>query len=139
MLNNQIVEFDMIRAFVEILLTENVPDKVKDYRLSALRGLGGYLKYYEKSGYCEKLIMNIAEKKIKMIMQLQSKAEIDKILKPRCPHYDGNKFIPDKYNVLEEELICWSETSLLAPLNKAGTKRYMELFKKVFPEVEINI
>lgn len=132
------IEFDLIRAFMEILLTDDIPDKVKEYRLSALRGLRENLKHYEKSGYSEKLIISIAEKKIKMIMQLQSKSEIDKILKPRCPYYDGNKFIPDKYSIMEEELICWSETSLLAPLNEAGAKRYMELFRKFFPEVEIN-
>lgn len=139
MLNNQMIEFDLIKAFVEILLTEDIPDKVKDYRLSALKGLGSCLKYYENRKYCDKLITKIAEKKIKMIKQLQSKSEIDKILKPHCPYYDGNKFIPDKYSVMEEELICWSETSLLAPLNEAGAKRYMELFKEVFPEVKINI
>ena len=59
---------------------------------------------------------------------------MEKVLKPHCPHYDGVKFIPDTYNVPEEELICWSETSFLAPIKEAGYKRYMEVFKSVVPE-----
>ena len=34
----------------------------------------------------------------------------------------------------EEELICWSATSLRAPLNHAGLKRFLEVFEMVFPE-----
>ena len=34
----------------------------------------------------------------------------------------------------EEELICWSEASLRAPLNETGFQRYSELFRLVFPE-----
>ena len=76
----------------------------------------------------------IADKKGKMIMETSSKTEMEKVLKPHAPHYNGNEFFPDKYNVLEEELICWSETSLKSPLNDAGNKRYMQLFSEVFPE-----
>lgn len=43
-------------------------------------------------------------------------------------------FIPDAYSVPEEELICWSETSLKGPLTAEGFQRYMELFKQVLPE-----
>ena len=67
-------------------------------------------------------------------METSSKSEMEKVLKPHAPHYNGNEFFPDKYNVLEEELICWSETSLKSPLNDAGNKRYMQLFSEVFPE-----
>ena len=76
-----------------------------------------YLKYYQDHGYIESLINKIAEKKTKMIMEIKSKNEMDKILKPSCPYFNGSKFIPNKYNVIEEELICWSETSLKAPLD----------------------
>ena len=50
------------------------------------------------------------------------------------PHYDGAGFIPAAYSVPEEELICWSETSLKGPLTAEGFQRYMELFKQVLPE-----
>ena len=43
-------------------------------------------------------------------------------------------FIPDAYSVPEEELICWSETSLKGPLTAESFQRYMELFKQVLPE-----
>ena len=59
---------------------------------------------------------------------------MNKLLKPSYPYFNGNKFIPDKYNVIEEELICWSETSLQGPLNEIGFKRYTELFNILFPE-----
>ena len=76
----------------------------------------------------------LAEKKCNMIMSCNSKTEMEKIIKPKCPHYDGNKFVTDDYNVLEEELIAWSETSLAGPLNDIGFKRYLEVFMLVFPE-----
>lgn len=56
------------------------------------------------------------------------------MIRPRAPHFDGNKFIPDRYNIPEEELICWCETSLRGPLNENGFNRYMEVFHEVFPE-----
>ena len=43
-----------------------------------------------------------------------------------------NEFITSKYCIPEEEMIMWSCTSLKAPLNEAGFKRYMQLFKEVF-------
>ena len=67
-------------------------------------------------------------------MQIKSKSEMDKMLKPSCPDFDGSKFITNKYSVIEEELIWWSETSMLAPLNEYGYKRYTELFETIFPE-----
>lgn len=134
MLNNPIIEINMITAFAKILMSEDISDKIRELRLSALKSLYSYLEYYEKAGYVDKLICNIAEKKITMIMQSTSKTEMNNIIKPHCPKYDGNKFISNEYSVLEEELIGWSETSLQAPLNEAGFNRYMELFKIVFPE-----
>lgn len=66
---------------------------------------------------------------------ITSKTEMEKMLNPHCPTYNGNEFIPDKYNIPEEELICWSQTSLKAPLNDAGFKRFMEVFKLVLPDL----
>ena len=56
-----------------------------------------------------------------------------KFLQPRCPHYDGEKFIEDPYIIPEEELICWSYASLRFPLNSIGAARFQEVFKRVFP------
>ncbi len=38
---------------------------------------------------------------------------------------------------MNERLIGWSETSLRGPLISVGLKRYMELFKMIFPEKDI--
>ena len=44
--------------------------------------------------------------------------------------------VPKKspYYAEEEELMLWSRTSLLGPLNDAGYRRYKELFQKMLPE-----
>ena len=124
----------LIQTFVEILFDEKISDDIKTLRINGLKTLSNYLECYENHGYVEKLINKIAEKKTKMIMQIKSKTEMDKMLKPSCPYFNGSKFIPNEYNVIEEELICWSETSLQGPLNEIGFKRYSELFNIVFPE-----
>lgn len=131
-----ICEFNisLIRAFVEILFDEKSSENIKTLRLNGLKELNKYLKYYQSEGYLECLINKIAEKKIKMIKQTTSKSEMSKIIKPSYPHFNGSKFIPDKYNVIEEELICWSEASLQSPLNETGFKRYKELFNIIFSE-----
>ena len=141
MLNNTNYESTicLIQTFVEILFDEKVSDDIKELRINGLKTLSSYLEYYQNCGYKEKLINKIAEKKTKMIMQIKSKSEMDKMLKPSCPYFNGSQFVPDKYNVIEEELICWSETSIIAPLNEVGFKRYMELFKKIFPDEEREI
>lgn len=139
MLNNASVEVEMVRAFTEILMSEDTSNKIKELRWSALQELYGYLKYYEELNYDNKLICKIAEKKIGMIMQIKNKEEKDAVIKPKCPYFDGNEFVPDKYNVPEEELICWNLASLDAPLNENGFKRYMELFKQIFPDKEKEI
>lgn len=139
MLKNMIVEVSMITAFASTLLDESISDNIREIRLNGLKSLYSYLRYYEESGYVDKLIRNIAEKKIDMIQKCTSKTEMNKIIKPHCPHYNGNTFISDEYSVLEEELICWSETSLQAPLNDAGFNRYMELFKLIFPKKVIDV
>lgn len=136
MSNNTVYGFtiSLIQTFVEILFDEKTSDDIKALRIDGLKTLSNYLKYYQNHGYIESLINKIAEKKTKMLMQIKSKNEMNKMLKPSYPYFNGNKFIPDKYNVIEEELICWSETSLQGPLNEIGFKRYTELFNILFPE-----
>ena len=136
MSKNIISEFNinLIQAFVEIFFDEKSSDGIKTLRINGLKELSKYLEYYQNNGYLESLINKIAEKKIKMIMQITSKTEMNKMIKPSCPYFNGSIFISDEYNVIEEELICWSETSLQAPLSEVGFKRYKELFDIIFPE-----
>lgn len=124
----------IIPHIAELITQEGVTDSVRELRWDALMQLTRQLNYYKSRGYIDRLLYAIAEKKGAMIMGTTSKTEMEKVLKPHCPHYNGNEFFPDKYNVPEEELICWGETSLRSPLNTAGYKRYMEVFKSVYPE-----
>ena len=118
----------------EVLVDETSSAKVLELRMKALATLRGQIEYYRKLGYVERLIEGIAEKRAAMIMKATTKTEMDKVMKPRAPRYDGGKFVPDEYNIPEEEMIAWSMVSLQAPLSSIGMQRYMELFREFFPE-----
>ena len=123
----------LIPYFAEVIVGDK-PEKVQSLQFTALRQLQARLHWYSERGYQNKLISAIAEKKSEMIMRTTTKAEMEKVLHAPAPHYTGAGFVTDQYCVPEEELIGWSETSLRGPLIPAGLKRYMELFKLVFPE-----
>ena len=133
--NTEGFDIPLIFFFSEILVSEKKSDRVRELQFSAVRTLAGYLRYYKSLGYMDSLLYAIAEKKGKLILKITSKTEMDKLMKPHCPHFDGNKFVDDKYVIPEEEMICWSQTSLQGPLNEIGYKRYMELFQRILPEV----
>ncbi len=118
----------------EVLLDEESSEKVLQLRMRALAILRAQIEYYRKLGYVERLIEGIAEKRAAMIMKTSTKTEMDKVMRPRVPRYDGGKFVPDEYNIPEEEMIAWSMVSLQAPLSNIGMQRYMELFREFFPE-----
>ena len=127
-------DITMIMHFAELITKEGIPPRVQELQFTALRELQAQLQYYAKRGYHKCLITGIAEKKGALILKTTSKADMDKVMHPRPPHYNGVEFVPDEFSIPEEELICWSETSLQAPLNSAGLKRYMTLFKEIFPQ-----
>ena len=113
---------------------DTIPERVQKLRFSALRQVQAQLAAYKKHGYIERLLFAIAEKKGQMIMRSSTKAELEKILNPSVPRFDGNRFYPNEYHVPEEELIAWSETSLKGPLTPEAFNRYRELFNAIFPE-----
>ena len=123
----------LIPTLAEIIC-EDVTDRVRELHFSAYRQLQAHLNFYKGRGYCEKLLCGIAKKKGQLILKTTPKAEMEKLMKPRAPHYNGAEFVPDEYNVPEEELICWSETSFLGPLNHIAYKRCEKLFSEVFPD-----
>ena len=129
------MDFEMVIffAFMEILLDEDASDDLKELRLEALKKLRRNLRHYQSLGYISQLTTAIAEKKCQMIKDATSKVQIESFIKPRCPHYDGSKFVEDPAIVPEEELICWSHTSLRVPLNSVGAARFKEVFQRVFP------
>ncbi|MBR4332395.1 MAG: hypothetical protein IKP72_06955 [Clostridia bacterium] len=128
------VEASMIMHFAELITKEGIPPRLQELQFSALRELQAQLQYYAKRGYHKRLITGIAEKKAALILKTTSKADIDKVMHPRAPHYNGAEFVPDEFSIPEEELICWSETSLRGPLNSAGLKRYRALFEEIFSQ-----
>lgn len=123
------------------IMAQEMPERVKELRLSVISEMRKHLSRYARLGYMPELLCAIAEKKCAKLKTISTKEDARRLSTPRCPAYTGNGFAQDNLIVPEEELICWSETSLLAPLNEAGLKRYMELFRQVLPEKskEINI
>ena len=130
------MDFEMVIffAFAEIVMDEDASDDLKSIRIDALKKVQRSLNHYHHLGYIPELTRAIAEKKCRMIKEATSKSEMEKFLQPRCPRYDGEKFIEDPYIIPEEELICWSYASLRFPLNSIGAARFQEVFKRVFPD-----
>ena len=135
------MDFEMVIffAFAEIVMDEEASDGLKSLRIDALKKVQRSLNHYHHLGYIPELTRAIAEKKCRMITEATSKSEMEKFLQPRCPRYDGEKFIEDPYIIPEEELICWSYASLRFPLNNIGAARFQEVFKRVFPDGNGNV
>lgn len=132
--NNEVDYKLVIAPFMVKLTASDASDKLCELRLNAIIQLSSRLAYYKELGYMEKLLCAIARKKAAIIMSTSSKTEMEKVMSIRPPYFDGNRFIPDRYSVPEEEMFSWAETSLRAPLNEAGLRRYKELFEQIFPE-----
>ena len=135
------MDFEMVIffAFAEIVMDETASDDLKSLRIDALKKVQRSLNHYHHLGYIPELTRAIAEKKCRMIKEATSKSEMERFLQPRCPRYDGEKFIEDPYIIPEEELICWSYASLRFPLNSIGAARFQEVFKRVFPDGTGNV
>ena len=135
------MDFEMVIffAFAEIVMDEDASDNLKSIRIDALKKVQRSLNHYHHLGYIPELTRAIAEKKCRMIKEATSKSEMEKFLQPRCPRYDGERFIEDPYIIPEEELICWSYASLRFPLNSIGAARFQEVFKRVFPDGTGNV
>ena len=135
------MDFEMVIffAFAEIVMDEDASDDLKSLRIDALKKVQRSLNHYHHLGYIPELTRAIAEKKCRMIKEATSKSEMEKFIQPRCPRYDGEKFIEDPYIIPEEEMICWSYASLRFPLNSIGAARFQEVFKRVFPDGTGNV
>lgn len=129
-------EVIILFALVEIAMDKGASEHLKKLRIAALNKVQHRLNAYHHLGYIRQLTTTIAEKKCSMIQKATSQAEIKRILDPRCPRYDGSKFVEDPYFLPEEELICWSCASLQFPLNAVGAARFQELFHRIFPNGE---
>ena len=124
----------LIPYYAQVIAEDGIADTVRQRRFESLQKLHGQLHLYKERGYDAELLCSLAARKAELIMKASTKAEIAQLDKPKPPHYDGVKFSPKPYLTPEEELICWCETSLLAPLDSTAVRRYMEVFRQVFPE-----
>ena len=124
----------LIPYYARAIAEGEVSDTVRQRRVEALRMLQCQLNFYKKRGYDPALLCSLAVRKAELIMKASTKAAFTQLCHPRAPHYDGERFWPSPYLTQEEELIGWCETSLLAPLNSTAVRRYMEVFRQVFPQ-----
>lgn len=127
-------DISLTLAFTKALMSVELKQSLWELRITGLKRLRAQLTSYAERGYDKVILEAISEKKSQMILKVSSQTELDKVIHPRAPRFDGSKFIPDEHSIPEEELICWCETSLRAPLNEYGFLRYMEVFRQVFPE-----
>jgi len=118
-------------------LCEIKDDKLALERMVALITLGGRCRAYQKEFANNPLILVICEKKVDFILKAKTKSDLKEILSPPKVRYNWNSVVPvGDFHIEEEELLIWSLTSLWCggPLRGPGLKRYMELFKKFYPD-----
>ena len=101
-------ELIILFALVEIAMDEGASEHLKKLRIATLNKVLRRLNAYHHLGFIRPLTTAIAEKKCSMIQKAASQAEMQRIVGPRCPRYDSNKFVEDPYILPEEELIFWS-------------------------------
>ena len=74
---------------------------------------------------CEHIVNGYYDKKMEMLDEVTTLEQLDDLKNPHAPVYNGNGWTISPYMPLEEEAICWSETSLIAPLSDVAVKRYL--------------
>ena len=125
------IDLEYSRYITELLMDNELNEKLRSRRFDALRKMRGITAQYEGEKFLPELVETVFCKKADFIMRAKTKAELEEIIKPSSPRYSGGIFYPgNPYHVEEEELILWSKTSLKAPLISQGYKRYQELFEK---------
>jgi hypothetical protein len=111
---------------------KQLPKRVLEEKISALWDTHKRANSYREMQIRDDIVDAIIEKRTQLILDATTVQELKSICAEPKPHYNGNEFITSPYCIPEEEMIMWSCTSLKAPLNEAGFKRYMQLFKEVF-------
>lgn len=76
----------------------------------------------------------LVSKKFSHIKEADTVKDISLIMSfPSINSYGGEIIQFNKWVLPEEELMIWSKTSLIGPLNSIGMKRYVKLFRELFP------
>ena len=79
----------LLPFYTELFCAEGISDTLFALRFDALQKLQATLSHYSDRGYTQKLLCGIAERKAVLILSATGKTEMEKILKPHAPHYDG--------------------------------------------------
>jgi hypothetical protein len=132
------LDFEYATALAKVLCEENLSDKVLELRFNGVRRLKGIVEGYAREGILELPLMEIWKHKLPFVLCATSKTTMEEILRPSMPRYLGGKFQQKtEYHSEAEEMILWSFTSLRGPLISEGFNRYIELFNKYFPDIDV--
>lgn len=70
--------------------------------------------------------------KVQCLSDVTTLGDVKLLLEAPKPHFDGAKWYVGKYTVPEEELMVWSLTSMIEPLNSDACKRFESLFEQIY-------
>ena len=109
-------------------------DKLRAERIEALQGLAGFLTRLKGENIRDSLLAKIAHDKAKLILNAQTKKEIQELLHTKPPHYNGGRFISDHSLTDGEELLAWLKASTNVPLDSDAVHRVNSLIQKLYPD-----
>lgn len=113
---------------------ETKTERMKLSACSALESIRRRVNGYGAECFAFVLLVGIMLKKSQMILNADTKGELEAILEPSVPRWNYGGFLTGPYHVPEEEAIFWSKASLEAPLNDEGARRYRDVAAVAFPE-----
>lgn len=122
-----------VKTTVRIIFNTNNNLKLRKSCLSALSQLKKIVDQYIKEFYNNELSLIIFKKKSQFIINAKSKQQLNDILKPSLPNYNGEKYCSE-YHLKEEELLLLSLISLNHVLNHIVYKRFIELFLEFYSQ-----
>lgn len=134
-------EFELAMDWAEGLMAlpdaDVLPEPVLKAKVAAIKDSIALAREYRRANIRSDLVRIVLHKRFELIRAADKVGDLREIAAPPKPHFNGNRVIPGRFDVPEEEMILWSITSLKGPLVPAGFDRYMELFRQVFG-VDIN-
>lgn len=111
-------------------------DKLRPERIAALQTLSGFLTRLKDENIHGALLTKIAHEKAESILKAQTKGEIQELLHPKPPHYNGGRFISSPSLTDGEELLAWIKVSMNVALDSNAVHRIATLMHKIFPDYD---
>lgn len=91
------------QLFIETLKKAEQEGK-KEYVFAAIWSLMKEIRGYHDKGFMEKILFQIANKKLDFLIVAKTKKDVKEILRPSVPIFNGNAFVPrGPFHVKEEE------------------------------------